>query len=156
MANARQRESWKTNTSIICTLRNRSNAPAQQANTPYPDDALMPELLHPEEDTIGKAQAQSSKFKTACMSGQDQHACHAMNGTGVNKDSALPQNVRGRSCEHCLGCGSPTLRGGSAAFIWMRDSGPVYTTTPYARPEFLSVHPRSRISLIVTGTFVTS
>ena len=46
----------------------------------------------------------------------------------------------------------PCLHGGSAAFIWMRDSGPVYTTSPTTKPLFFSVQPRSRISFMVTAT----
>ena len=51
--------------------------------------------------------------------------------------------------------GAPRLRGGGAAFIWMRDSGPVYTTRPAMRPLFFSVVPRSSIPFMSTGTAAT-
>ena len=50
---------------------------------------------------------------------------------------------------------APRLRGGGAAFIWMRDSGPVYTTRPAIRPLFFSVVPRSSIPFMSTGTAAT-
>lgn len=47
--------------------------------------------------------------------------------------------------------GPPTLLAVLEAFLWIRESSPVYTTMPVIDPVFFRVHPRSSISSIVTG-----